>query len=72
MNLESRLSKLEQQHSPAACGYVIHKDADETNDQAIAAAGIQPSEQDLVIVLQRFATVPANKQRLVSQFVVAS
>jgi hypothetical protein len=71
MNLESRLSKLEHRHSPAR-GYVIQKGQNETNDQAIAAAGIQPSEQDLVILLQRFATVPADRPRLVSQFAVAS
>lgn len=75
MNMESRLSKLEEQHSPAR-GYIIRKLENETGDQAIVAAGIQPNEQDLVIMLCRglggggCAIDPA--ERLVSQFAVAS
>jgi hypothetical protein len=75
MNLESRLSKLEQQHSEAR-GYVIQKGESETNSEAIAAACVQPSEQDLVILLCRglggsgCAIDPA--ERLVSQFAVQS
>jgi hypothetical protein len=72
LNLESRLSKLEQQHSPGAQGYVVQKGVNETDSEAIAAAGIHPGEQDLVILLQRFVTVPADKPRLVSRFAVAS
>jgi hypothetical protein len=71
MNLETRLSKLEQQHSTAR-GYVIQKGVNETNSEAISATGVQPGEQDLVILLQRFRSVPADKPRLVSQFAVAS
>jgi hypothetical protein len=75
MNLESRLSKLEQQHSPSR-GYIILLGADETTGEATEAAGIQPSEQDQIIFVRRGiagdgrAIDPA--KRLVSCFAVVS
>jgi hypothetical protein len=71
MNLESRLSRLEEQHNPAR-GYVIRKAENETGDHAINAAGIKPSENDLVIMLCRGAATIAPDTRLVSCFAVAS
>jgi hypothetical protein len=75
MNLESRLSKLEQQHSPSR-GYIVLLGADETTTEATAAAGIQPNERDQIIFVRRgiagdgCAIDPT--KRLVSCFAVAS
>jgi hypothetical protein len=71
MNLEARLTKLERESGPGR-GYVIQMADGETNAQAIEAAGIEPSDDDTVILLRRFQTVPAGVQRLVSTFEVTA
>ena len=36
--------------------YTIARSVDETDDEAIAAAGIDPGPDDLVVLLRHFAT----------------
>jgi hypothetical protein len=71
MTLLTRIEKLERESGPGR-GYVIQMADGETNEQAIDAAGIEPSDDDTVILLRRFPTVPAGVQRLVSTFEVTA
>ena len=49
-SVERRVAKLETRHGIGARTYVIAKDAREPYDQAVALAGIEPADDDTVII----------------------
>jgi hypothetical protein len=51
MNLETRLSKLEQKLAPTGKTYTVFAEDDETSEQAIARAGIDATPEDMVICI---------------------
>jgi hypothetical protein len=51
MNLENRVSKLEQKVAPTGKTYTVWAADDETNEQAIARAGIDAKPEDMVICI---------------------
>lgn len=51
MNLENRVSKLEQKLAPAGKTYTVYAEDGETVDQATTRAGIDARPEDLVICI---------------------
>ena len=49
-SVEQRVERLEQHHGLGGRTYVIAKDQTEPHDQAVALAGIEPTDADTVII----------------------
>ena len=51
---EHRVAKLEQHHGLGGKTFVIAKDQTEPHDQAVMLAGIEPRDEDIVIITNYF------------------
>jgi len=52
MNLETRLSKLEQKQAPTGRVYTVFTEDGETSEQATSRAGIDAQPDDMVICIK--------------------
>lgn len=60
-----RIARIEADHNPAGRIVVVQRHDEETSDQALSLAGIEPSPADLVVFIRHFDEPPADRTPII-------
>lgn len=63
--LGRRLARIEADHNPAGRVVVVQRHEEESDEQALALAGITPNAADLLVFIRHFGEPPADRTPII-------